>query len=174
MKDFQANDPAVKEFVSYLIGWGNMRNRKLSREYESYMIAKRSRGGWLTEKLYNEEKIFEQKAGVNKEDKKWWNMEELSATEKLKKLRGAERDASFIKKSSTNKLLFKKSGLTRFSDNNNFKFNRPPPASTATSTSPAVDGLPRKFKTEPFDLSNKSCYICGETGHISYTCPKKK
>ena len=173
MKEFTANDPAVKEFVSYLIGWGNMRNRKFAREFESYMIAKRSRGGWLTEKLYNEEKIFEQKAGVNKEDKKWWNREELSATEKLKKLRGAERDASFIKKSSTNnKILLKKSGFTRFSDNNN-RFTRTP-SSTATSSTPVVDGLPRKFKTEPFDLSGKTCYICGDNGHLSYTCPKKK
>ena len=151
----------------------------IQKELESYEIAYRSRYSWLTEKYFREEDLFDTKEGDA-----WYESEELTKDEKVKKLRSAERQASMA-------MHQKRQFAKRVDqDQRGWKRSRWGPDHSAPSAAGAphpVDGSfdPQQlYYPPPFrgsggssgsaGLSGLRCYSCDEYGHLRRDCPKKK
>ena len=88
IKEGDAGKESIQSFMVSLQSWIKMRRRKYAAELEAYQIAKRARGGWETEKIYNESRnnFFS-----SSKDREWWKREEDSPAVKEKRFREAER-----------------------------------------------------------------------------------
>ena len=167
--DVEANRKEVESFMEYCSRFGNMMMRKLSKERESYEIANRSSHSWLTEKFFREEEIFD----TNDEDKAWYESDDLSKEEKLKKLRSAERQAVIA--------LRQKKQFARKLDQGQRGRKRPrwgpdlSAPSAAGAPPPPADGRfgPQQLFYPP-PSRGPQCFGCGDFGHIRRDCTKKK
>ena len=177
--DLNTNMEEVQSFLVYCSQFGNMMVRKIQKELESYEIANRSRYSWLTEKYFREEDLFDTKEGDA-----WYESEELTKDEKVKKLRSAERQASMA-------MHQKRQFAKRVDqDQRGWKRSRWGPDHSAPSAAAAPHPIDGSFDPQqlyyppPFrgsggssgsaGLSGLRCYSCDEYGHLRRDCPKKK
>ena len=177
--DLNTNMEEVQSFLVYCSQFGNMMVRKIQKELESYEIANRSRYSWLTEKYFREEDLFDTKEGDA-----WYESEELTKDEKVKKLRSAERQASMA-------MHQKRQFAKRVDqDQRGWKRSRWGPDHSASSAAGAPHPIDGSFDPQqlyyppPFrgsggssgsaGLSGLRCYSCDEYGHLRRDCPKKK
>ena len=201
IKNVADNAEAVVHFLKYCISFGSMINRKLEKEYEAYSIANNSRYGWSTEKYFRQESVFSN-SGIQ-ETTNWFDKDEISAEEKVKKFRNAEKQASFAAKQKRHyedKFEFK-------GGNKRAKWDNSIPA-TATSSyagsdsrytpqqmyypqqmySPQQVHSPQQmYSTQQMyvlqqmyvppvpkmSASVPQCYNCWQVGHIQRNCPTK-
>lgn len=80
------------EFLKKWISFNTKSMRRINREVESYEIANNSKYGWLTEKLFRQNEVFDKKEN----SKAWYELPEPSASEKELKLKKAEKEAARI------------------------------------------------------------------------------
>ena len=165
MIDVGTNQEKFKEFVEFCITFGNMRERKNSKEIEAYKVANKSQYGWLTEKFYRQGELFEKDVGD-----KWYEKEELAADKKLALFRGAEREAKYSqqKKSQSAPKRRKPS-----------RWDQPRSDSELSSSSSFFNSGQLRFPPSKPPSNFQSgqqvqCYGCGELGHIRRNCTQKK
>ena len=189
------NKVAVEEYLAELFDFFNMRDRFNRREKEAYQVALASDGNWLTEKFYRAEEMFQ------KDDKiPWYEKEELSSEKKLEKFRKAESDAK--KKIAMRKFFSKRvsgrkftrwdspkstaafhSGSSQFYNryprpsypyqgrrDNMWRPNFIPPMLQMAPSYIPLGGDSRV--PVPGSVPKKTCFKCGEEGHIRNDCKK--
>ena len=91
------NKDKVDAFLRFFVQFGNQRVRKTKREIESYEIANSSTLGWLTEKCFNQQNMFQ--SGLREGCSKWFENPEEPPAKKVKRLYEAERAAASIVRS---------------------------------------------------------------------------
>ena len=169
--DVAENAEEVKKFLEFAEKFGNMLNRKITKEVEAYQVAKSSRYGWLAEKFFRQSETF---SDFDTDAQKWYEVDEPSADDKVKKLRQAEKQAAL-------ELRQKKSLGQEFDHPRGRKRSRWSwdPAETATSSSSSSaasvssqDGLQNLYQP-PTSRPGLGCHYCGELGHFIRHCPKK-
>ena len=173
MKPIATNVEAVEAFVKKCSGFGNKMNRKLARELEAYNVANTSRYGWGAEKFYRQEDLFS-KVGVTEDKSNWYEKDEISPEEKVKKLRNAERQVALNnkqKKSSSSSKFEQRGGRKRT------RWGLPAESSTSStpssSTASAQQLIPQQQLYQPPVRAGPKCFACGQFGHIQLYCPMK-
>ena len=91
------NKDKVDAFLRFFVQFGNQRVRKTKREIESYEIANSQTHGWLTEKCYNQQNLFQ--SGLREGCSKWFENPEEPPAKKAKRLFDAEMAAASIVRS---------------------------------------------------------------------------
>ena len=81
-----------EEFLQKCVFYNNKNMRRIAREIESYEIANNSKYGWLTEKLFRQNDVFDKQEN----SKAWFEIPEPSATTKEGRLKKAEKEAAKI------------------------------------------------------------------------------
>ena len=172
VKDLEGNADNVKEFIKFCSSFGNKLNRKVMKEIEGYEVAKTSKYGWLSEKYYRQTDLFND---FDPEEQKWYERDEPSAEDKVKKLRQAEKQAAL-------NLRQKKSWDRRFDQPKGRKRTRwghqgessASSSAAATVTSNDVKyGSMNLYQPPAYRSGNNACHYCGEVGHYIRQCPKK-
>ena len=174
LKPIANNVEAVEAFVKKCSGFGNKMNRKLSREMEAYNVANTSRYGWAAEKFFRQEDLFS-KTGVMQEETKWYEKDEVSPEEKVKKLRNAERQVALVNKQ-------KKPFSSKFEHRGRkrTRWGLPPAETSSSSTLASSSASASDFKVVPQQQQYHppapvrqppKCYKCGQFGHIQMYCP---
>ena len=171
--DVRNNVENVKKFLDFCTGFGNMFNRKINKEIEAYEVAKTSKFGWLAEKYYRQSEVFND---FDPEKQPWFERQEPSADEKVKKLRQAEKQAAFASRQ-------KKPFGQKFDNRGRKRSRWGPENSASSSTAAAAAGAPASsvssndVKFGPQKLyqppGGHGCHFCGEFGHYIRNCPKK-
>ena len=97
VKEFQDSSTDLtgsdrEDFLRKCGFFNNKNMRRIEREIESYEIANNSKYGWLTEKLFRENQVFDKQES----SKAWYELPEPKAAEKEGKLKKAEREAARI------------------------------------------------------------------------------
>ena len=95
IKEFQDSDltgSLSEDFLKKCIFFNNKNIRRIGREIESYEIANNSKYGWLTEKLFRQNEVFDKQEST----KAWYELPEPKAAEKEGKLKKAEKEAARI------------------------------------------------------------------------------
>ena len=82
-----------EEFLQKCVFYNNKHMRRIAREIESYEIANNSKYGWLTEKLFRQNDVFDKQ---DESRKAWFELPEPSATTKEGRLKKAEKEAAKI------------------------------------------------------------------------------
>lgn len=82
----------TEDFLRKCVFFNNKNMRRIEREIESYEIANNSKYGWLTEKLFRQNEVFDKQES----SKAWYELPEPKATEKEGKLKKAEKEAARI------------------------------------------------------------------------------
>ena len=178
------NTAAKDKALEFLAGWGDMRNKKLSKEREAYEIANRSRYGWLTEKFFRQEEIFK------KEGDEWWKAEEATPAEKVTRLYKAENKArlSLIDQKNSDKRKSQIGGNFRPNEKRSrwgpavgsgypgasSQVASDLPSTPGTSAWPAAGGFVNYIPSASFlpPRAPPTCYKCKEVGHIQKDCKK--
>ena len=178
------NTAAKDKALEFLVGWGDMRNKKLSKEREAYEIANRSRYGWLTEKFFRQEEIFK------KEGDEWWKAEEATPAEKVTRLYKAENKArlSLIDQKNSDKRKSQIGGNFRPNEKRSrwdpavgsgypgasSQVASDLPSTPGTSAWPAAGGFVNYIPSASFlpPRAPPTCYKCKEVGHIQKDCKK--
>ena len=171
LKDITANKAAVEEFLKLVPTFGNKMHRKISRELEAYNLANSSRFGWATEKYFRQEEVFSNSRGLTDEKKKWFELDDLSQEEKVKKMHRAERQASLS-------LKHRKQGSSKFDGLQRGKKRTRwgPVSESATSSSGASSSaanssggfVPAQLHHPPY--SGPLCFNCWKPGHLRRNC----
>ena len=88
----------IEDFLKKCAFYNNKNMRRIGREIESYEIANKSKYGWLTEKLFRQNEVFNKR----NDEKAWYELPEPSAAEKEGKLKKAEKEAAKISQEREN------------------------------------------------------------------------
>ena len=91
------NKDEVDAFLKFFVQFGNQRVRKTKREIESYEIANSSAHGWLTERCYNQQNLFQ--CGLSQGSSNWYDTSDEPPAKKAKRLFDAEMAAASIVRS---------------------------------------------------------------------------
>ena len=173
LKNIPNNVAVFEAFLKSCPGFVNKMNRKLEREYEAYNVANTSCFGWSTEKYYRSEDLFN-KSGVL-DQTKWFEKDEISAEDKVKKYRNAERQAALSRKNR--KPVFSSKFENRGNKRSRWGF---PASESASSSSAPATAVSSDFKFGPQQLYQPpvrpppTCFSCGQVGHIQRFCPSKQ
>ena len=178
LKDIVGNKAAVEGFLKQVPTFGNKMHRKLSRELEAYNLANSSRFGWATEKFFRQEELFANSRGLADEKKKWFEVNDLSEEEKVKKMHRAERQASLNlkqKKQSSSKFDELQRGMKRSRWGPANEAATSSSGASSSSANPNYSGgyAPAQLYHPP---SNKGplCFNCHTFGHMRKNCPHPK
>ena len=175
LKPVANNVEAIEAFVKKCSSFGNKINRKLAKEMEAYNVANTSRYGWAAEKYFRQEDLFN-KTGVMQEESKWYEKDDVSPEEKVKKLRNAERQVALSIKQK------KPFSSSKFEQRGRKRTRWGLPAETATSSSSTsasssasdlkfVPQQQQQFQAPASVRQPPRCYKCGQFGHIQMYCP---
>ena len=182
------NKIATDQALRFLVGWGEMRTKKIARETESYDVANRSRFGWATEKFYRQEDLF------NKEGDQWWTKDDLSPAEKSTKFNKAETKARYhlldLKKTD-NKRKFQDGDVNFNSYEKKSRWGPAPGAAFTATSSSAAAAYPSMPGSSPYTWPGSGgyvnyapaasfqpprvppkCFKCNEVGHVQKDCKK--
>ena len=121
IKEFQDSDltgSPCEDFLKKCIFFNNKNMRRIGREIESYEIANNSKYGWLTEKLFRQNEVFDKQEST----KAWYELPEPKAAEKEGKLKKAEKEAARISQER------EKAQKVESKDVVSSKFSAPPPS----------------------------------------------
>ena len=167
--DVKDNAENVKNFLEFCTGFGNMFNRKLNKEIEAYEVAKTSKFGWLAEKYYRQTDVFND---FDPEKQPWFEREEPSAEDKVKKLRQAEKQAAFASKQ---RKPFGQKSESRGRKRSRWGYSGESSASSSSAAAPAatVSSKDVKFGSQNLYQPPVGCHFCGEFGHYVRNCPRK-
>ena len=94
--DVRTHAQEFARFGKFCLKFTNMRWRKNQKELEAYKVANKSPYGWMTEKFYRQEELFQKET-----DEHWFEKDDLNTEEKVALFRQAEKDAKFALEKKT-------------------------------------------------------------------------
>ena len=172
LKDVAANADAVQKFLKQVPVYGNKVYRKITREVESYNIANTSRFGWASEKMFRQEDTFVNNEGLLAEPVKWYEQDDISKDDKVKKLHRAERQVALTLKSKKQSSKYEQTQRGR----KRSRWGLPSESATSSSSTPAASTLSSAAFApgqlfHPPSGAGPLCFGCHKFGHIRRNCP---